>query len=113
MICPSSAFRRHVFRRVQQSTLQLEQKDAAYEALPSLTPVSGEYSFSNADLSTIKGISGTLSSEGKYGGVLDYIHVEGETRTPDFALAGTGNAVPLNTIFSACHRRRNQWEYHT
>lgn len=68
---------------------------------PSLTPVSGEYSFSNADLSTIKGISGTLSSEGKYGGVLDYIHVEGETRTPDFALAGTGNAVPLNTIFSA------------
>jgi hypothetical protein len=68
---------------------------------PSLTPVSGEYSFSNADLSTIRGISGTLSSQGSFGGVLNYIHVQGETRTPDFALAGTGHAVPLTTTYDA------------
>lgn len=68
---------------------------------PSLTPVSGEYSFRDADLSTIKGISGTLSSDGRFGGVLDYINVEGETRTPDFALAVTGHAVPLTTTFNA------------
>lgn len=68
---------------------------------PSLTPVSGEYSFSNADLSTIRGISGTLSSHGKFGGILNYIHVQGETRTPDFALTVTGHAVPLTTAFDA------------
>src|ERR1700687_44215 len=68
---------------------------------PGLTPLSGEYSFSNADLSTIKGISGTLSSEGKFAGVLDYINVQGETRTPDFALTVSGQAVPLATTFNA------------
>lgn len=68
---------------------------------PGLTPVSGEYSFSNADLSTIKGISGTLSSEGKFDGVLDYINVQGETRTPDSALTVSGHAVPLATTFDA------------
>lgn len=68
---------------------------------PGLTPVSGEYSFSDADLSTIRGISGTLSSKGKFDGVLDYINVQGETRTPNFALSVTGHAVPLNTTFNA------------
>src|SRR6202521_5187184 len=35
---------------------------------PRDTPVSGTYSFNNADLSTIKGIGGILSSTGEYGG---------------------------------------------
>ena len=38
------------------------------EKSPRETSVQGEYSFSNADLSTIKGIGGILSSTGVYSG---------------------------------------------
>jgi hypothetical protein len=68
---------------------------------PSLTPVSGSYSFSNADLSTIRGLDGTLSSLGNYQGVLSEIRVRGETDTPDFDLGISGNRVHLKTQFSA------------
>ena len=36
---------------------------------PRDTPVSGTYSFNHADLGTIKGIGGILSSTGKYAGI--------------------------------------------
>lgn len=68
---------------------------------PSLTPVSGKYSFQHADLSTIRGLAGILSSEGSYDGVLSDINVHGETDTPDFALGVTGNPVHLRTRFEA------------
>jgi hypothetical protein len=68
---------------------------------PRDTPVSGAYSFDHADLSTIKGIGGILSSTGKYSGVLDKIAVDGATDTPDFRLAISGRAVPLHTDFHA------------
>jgi hypothetical protein len=68
---------------------------------PSLTPVSGSYRFANADLSTIRGLGGTLSSLGKYDGVLSEIKVQGETDTPNFDLGISGNRVPLKTQFSA------------
>ncbi len=68
---------------------------------PSLTPVSGSYRFANADLSTIRGLGGTLTSLGKYDGVLGEIKVQGETDTPDFDLGISGNRVPLKTQFSA------------
>ena len=68
---------------------------------PSLTPVSGNYSFSNADLSTIRGLGGTLSSHGSYEGVLSEIQVHGETDTPNFDLGISGNKVHLKTQFSA------------
>ena len=68
---------------------------------PSLTPVSGSYRFANADLSTIRGLGGTLTSLGKYDGVLSEIKVQGETDTPDFDLGISGNRVPLKTQFSA------------
>ncbi len=66
---------------------------------PRLTPVSGKYTFSNADLSVFKGISGILSSEGTYDGVLERIAVEGWTDTPDFT--ASGNPVHLKTNYSA------------
>ena len=53
---------------------------------PRDTPLDGSYSFTNADLATIKGISGTLSSTGKFSGTLGEIGVTGTTDTPDFAL---------------------------
>jgi len=68
---------------------------------PSRTPVSGNYSFHDADLGTFKGIQGILSSVGKYSGPLDYLNVEGVTDTPDFALRTSGHAVALHTDFKA------------
>jgi hypothetical protein len=63
--------------------------------------VSGSYSFNHADLSTIKGIGGMLSSTGKYAGILDKIEVDGATDTPDFRLAISGRSIPLHTDFHA------------
>ena len=68
---------------------------------PRDTPVRGAYSFRNADLSTIKGIGGNLSSTGEYGGTLDHITVEGTTDTPDFRIATADRPVPLHTDFHA------------
>jgi hypothetical protein len=68
---------------------------------PRDTPVQGTYSFSNADLSTIKGIGGILSSTGSYQGMLSSIVVEGKTDTPDFRIARSGHPVPLHTDFHA------------
>jgi hypothetical protein len=71
------------------------------EDRPRDTPVQGVYSFSNADLGTIKGIGGTLSSTGTYAGTLGNISVDGRTDTPDFRITVTGHPVPLRTEFHA------------
>ena len=68
---------------------------------PRETPVQGDYSFTNADLSTIKGIGGILSSTGDYSGTLGNIVVHGKTDTPDFRIATGGQAVALHTEFHA------------
>jgi hypothetical protein len=68
---------------------------------PRSSPVRGRYSFSAADLSTIKGIGGILSSTGEYEGTLGNIVVNGETSTPDFRIAISGHPVPLDTKFHA------------
>ena len=68
---------------------------------PRSTPVSGNYSFQNADLSVFKGIRGILSSTGKYSGELQKVAVAGVTDTPDFALKRGGDPVHLRTVFSS------------
>jgi AsmA-like C-terminal region len=68
---------------------------------PRDTPVQGDYSFTNADLGTIKGIGGILSSTGQYSGTLSDIVVHGTTDTPDFRVATSGQPVPLHTEFHA------------
>ncbi len=68
---------------------------------PAETPVSGDYTFRDADLSVFTGISGILSSDGKYAGVLDSINVDGTTDTPDFAVRVSGLPVHLKTQFHA------------
>ncbi|MGH9582214.1 MAG: hypothetical protein ACRD4O_04695, partial [Bryobacteraceae bacterium] len=68
---------------------------------PRATPVSGNYTFKNADLGVFKGISGTLSSEGSYSGVLQHIETTGTADTPNFALKRGGDAVHLRTRFHA------------
>ena len=68
---------------------------------PRESPVRGEYKFRNADLGTLKGIGGILSSNGRYAGTLGEITVDGETDTPDFRLNISGRPVPLKTTFHA------------
>jgi hypothetical protein len=68
---------------------------------PRDTPVSGNFSFTNADLGTIKGISGTLSSTGMYRGTLGDIGVTGTANVPDFALNVSDHPVDLKTSYNA------------
>ena len=68
---------------------------------PGNSPVSGNYTFRNADLSVFKGISGKLSSDGSYRGMLEHIEVQGHTDTPDFTVKVSGNPVHLKTQFHA------------
>jgi hypothetical protein len=68
---------------------------------PRESALDGSYSFSHADLSTIKGIRGMLSSHGQFAGVLDHIAIDGETNTPDFALDVSDHPMPLHTVFHA------------
>jgi hypothetical protein len=68
---------------------------------PSDTPLDGSYTFRNADLSVFKGITGTLSSDGRYNGQLSSLEVQGTTDVPDFTLTIGGRAMPLHTEFQA------------
>ena len=68
---------------------------------PGQTPLSAQYKFDEADLGVFNGISGILSSQGKFGGVLEKIEVEGQTSTPDFKVDSGGHPVSLDTTFSA------------
>jgi hypothetical protein len=68
---------------------------------PRVTPLDANYTFDKADLSVFKGVSGLLSSTGKFGGPLDNLHVEGETATPDFAVTSGGHPMMLKTTFNA------------
>jgi pimeloyl-ACP methyl ester carboxylesterase len=68
---------------------------------PGETPLRGDYVFSEANLDTIKGIAGTLSSRGSYSGVLDRIRVTGDTDTPKFSIDTAGQPVHLKTRFQA------------
>jgi hypothetical protein len=68
---------------------------------PRATPVRGRYRFEHADLDSIKGLGGVLSSTGDYRGVLERIEVSGRTSTPDFSIDVAGHPVPLDTTFEA------------
>jgi len=65
------------------------------------TPVSGDYTFQNADLGMFHGIAGMLSSQGKFLGTLEHIGVQGSTDTPDFEVTSSGHSVKLETQFEA------------
>lgn len=65
------------------------------------TPVSGRYTFQQADLSVFGGIQGILSSEGKFQGPLDSLQIDASTATPDFQLKSASHRVGLNSAFHA------------
>jgi hypothetical protein len=68
---------------------------------PGQTPLGAKYTFKGADLGVFHGIAGTLSSVGKFGGVLNNIDVDGETTTPDFSLSIADHSLLLKTDFQA------------
>lgn len=68
---------------------------------PGLTPISGAFTFADANLGVFKGISGILSAKGELQGVLSRIEVEGQTDTPDFMVNISGHQVPLKTTYHA------------
>jgi hypothetical protein len=68
---------------------------------PGRTAVNGTFTFTGADLATIKGLSGILDANGAFDGALERIHVRGETRTPEFGLSVSDQRLPLKTRFDA------------
>jgi AsmA-like C-terminal region len=68
---------------------------------PGDSAVSGKYVFQHADLNTIKGIGGTLHSDGEFTGRLNRIEVQGIADVPNFSLDTANHPVPLHTQFSA------------
>ena len=68
---------------------------------PGDSTVTGHYTFDHADLNTIKGLGGMLSSVGDFTGQLNNIVVDGTTETPDFSLDTANHAMPLHTKFHA------------
>jgi hypothetical protein len=68
---------------------------------PGDSTVTGRYMFDHADLNTIRGIGGMLSSVGEFTGQLNNIVVDGTTETPDFSLDTANHAMRLHTKFHA------------
>ena len=64
-------------------------------------PVAGRYTLSHANLGTINGIGGEMTSSGTFSGQLTEIVVVGHEDTPRFSLDLGGQPVPLSASFRA------------
>ena len=71
------------------------------EQEPGETPVTGDFTFTDADLGVFGSIAGMLSSSGHFAGRLNRIEVDGKADVPAFRLKSAGNPVPLKTKFHA------------
>ncbi len=67
---------------------------------PGDSNVNGRYTFDHADLNTIKGIGGMLSSVGEFNGKFNRIEAHGTAKVPNFSLDTANHPVPLFTKFS-------------
>jgi hypothetical protein len=74
---------------------------------PAETPLNGEYTFENADLSVFPAIAGILHSRGHFDGTLHAITANGEASVPDFRLKMAGNPISLLTHFEVQVDGRN------
>lgn len=66
---------------------------------PGGTPLDGEFTFQNADLSVFSGIAGILDSRGSFTGELSHVFAKGNATVPDFRLKMAGNPVPLQVKY--------------
>lgn len=65
------------------------------------TPISGAYKFTDARLSSLGGIAGTLSSQGSFAGPAKALRVQGSTDTPNYELKSAAHPLHLRTDFQA------------
>src|SRR5690242_681253 len=65
------------------------------------TPVDGNYTFQRANLGSIPGIAGVLSSQGNFKGTFKQLSVDGATDTPDFEVKNSEHRTHLTTNFHA------------
>jgi hypothetical protein len=68
---------------------------------PGTTKVSGAYTYQHVNLGVFSGISGTLSSQGKFGGTLGQIDARGDIDIPDFAVSGATQKEHLASSYQA------------
>lgn len=68
---------------------------------PRGTALSGDFRFENADLGVFKGITGILTSVGRFEGELGKLAVSGDADVPDFALRTAGHPMRLETRYQA------------
>jgi AsmA-like protein len=68
---------------------------------PGSTPVSGTYTFENANLGIFQGIAGTLGSHGKFTGTLGRLESDGGVDIPNFHVSGSSHTVHMSTEFHA------------
>ena len=68
---------------------------------PGSTPVHGADTFENANLAAFGGVSGTLSSSGKFSGTLRHVNVDGTTDVPNFRVTDTSHTRRLSAQFKA------------
>ena len=94
-------FRADLSNPIPEGEVHSEGSLGPWQSSPSDLPLRGTYRFRHADLDTIAGIGGLLTSDGTYAGTLGSLRVDGHTDTPNFNLDMGGKAVPLATRFSA------------
>jgi hypothetical protein len=68
---------------------------------PGDSAVTGHYTFEHADMNTVKGLGGMLSSAGELNGQLNRIAVQGTTDVPDFSIDTANHPMALHTKFDA------------
>jgi hypothetical protein len=62
-------------------------------------PLSGDFTFEDADLSTINGIAGRVDAKGRFAGILTSISVSGDATVSDFSLDLGGHPAQLTSSF--------------
>ena len=68
---------------------------------PGKTPVSGTYKFEHADLGSLPGVEGTLTSHDDFGGTLSDLETHGTVDIPNFKAKRAGRSAPLQARYHA------------
>ncbi len=74
---------------------------------PGSTPVSGTYTFRDADLGVFHKLNGTIASDGKFTGTLEHLDATGATDLPNFRITGKGHTTHLVANYNAVVDARN------
>ena len=78
----------------------------------STTPLSGDFAFTDVDLSDVGAISGTLGSSGHFKGTLGAFEAEANTRTPDFAVKSGKPTLVNGTIHCTINGTNGELDIH-